>query len=108
MPEIAYQIVRMLQTDGYAQQILRTVRMPALDRRAMFDERFRAAERRRVRRQPQRTGERECRVATPVRAETQHRAEVAHLPRGDRMTRMRRQAGPVHLGDAGVRREELG
>src|SRR5207244_3329905 len=101
-------VVRMLQPDGHAKQVLRRARLGAFYGMAMLDERFRSAETRCARddREPVRKSDR--RVTAAANLERQYRARARHLTASDLVSRVRREPGIVHSLDALVVREKLG
>src|SRR5262252_9645162 len=106
LAEVVEQIVRVLETDGDAQEVLGRRRAGTLARGPVLDQALGPAEARRVDEDLQTRGGPQSRVAAAAHAEGQHAAEGGHLARRDGMARMRREPGIVHGLDRGVRLEE--
>src|SRR5204863_3549961 len=106
--EILDEIVRVLEPDGHAEQVLGRSRLGPFDGMTMLDERLRSSETRGARNDLQPVSERNRRISAAAHLERQHRAGARHLTARDFVSGMRRKTWIVHLLDALVPREKIG
>src|SRR6266446_2749451 len=95
LAQVGDEVFRMLETDRKAEQALRGARAGALDRGAMLDEAFRAAETRGAGEETKASGDRERLRLTSRHDEGEHSTGLRHLSRSNLVAGVASKAGVV-------------
>src|SRR6185312_1939606 len=95
--QVEIKLIRVLKANGKPQQVVRARRPLALDRGAVLDEAFDAAQRGGALPQVHPGGDGDRRLCAIADADGEHAAEAAdHLPQGDLVAGVLREAGVKH------------
>src|SRR5207237_1730767 len=105
---VRYEVKIVLESNRKPQEIRRRKRRRPLDRRAVLDQAFSAAQARRLREELERGCDRTGVICVAADLHREHRAEIRHLFLCDGLPGMRWEAGVVHRFHILVAGEEGG